>query len=56
MTSPFSRSDDQASKLMAEYGILRVETVRYHYKNWRYSNLDDALRQARREELFAANS
>lgn len=37
------------TELMARFGITRVPAVRYHYRAWRYSNLADALAQARRD-------
>lgn len=36
-------------ELMARFGIIRVPTHIYHYREWRYSNLGDALAQARRD-------
>jgi len=38
------------TELMARYGIIKVPTYRYHYRDWRYSTLNDALAQARRDE------
>ncbi len=38
------------TELMARYGITKVPTYRYHYRDWRYSTLHDALAQARRDE------
>jgi len=35
---------------MARYGIRRVPADQFHYKSYRYSNLRDAIAQARREE------
>lgn len=40
-------ADQQA--LMSQHGITRVPADRYHYKEWRYSNLADAVAQARRD-------
>lgn len=40
--------DDEA-ELLARFGITRVPVIQYHYREWRYSNLDDALAQARRD-------
>jgi hypothetical protein len=34
---------------MARFGLTQVPTYRYHYRDWRYANLDDALAQARRD-------
>ena len=38
------------TELMARYGIVKVPAFRYHYRDWRYSTLNDALAQARRDE------
>ncbi|MFK4794853.1 MULTISPECIES: hypothetical protein [Sphingomonadaceae] len=37
-------------ELMLKYDIKRVPTDRFHYKSFRYSRLDDALRQAMRDQ------
>jgi hypothetical protein len=34
---------------LAEYGITRVPVDYYHYKEFRYTNLDDAIAQAKRD-------
>ena len=34
---------------MAKYGITRVPIDYFHYKGYRYTNLDDAIAQAKRE-------
>lgn len=39
---------------MARYGITREPADRFHYREWRYSNLGDALAQARRDAEAAA--
>jgi hypothetical protein len=44
---PSPETDD--AELMAQLGITRVPAVQYHYRAWRYSNLQDALAQARRD-------
>lgn len=36
-------------ELMARFGITKVPIHVYHYREWRYSNLNDALAQARRD-------
>jgi hypothetical protein len=41
---------EDIDKLMAGYGISRVPVDQFHYKSYRYSNLRDAIAQARREE------
>lgn len=43
------KMDDEAIELMARHGITRVPADQYHYKAFRYSNLGDALAQARRD-------
>ncbi|KEQ51370.1 hypothetical protein [Sphingobium chlorophenolicum] len=37
-------------ELMLKYDIKRVPTDRFHHKSFRYSRLDDALRQAMRDQ------
>lgn len=39
---------------MAQYGITRVPADTFHMGEWRYSNLADAIAQARR--IAAASS
>jgi len=41
---------DQANRaaMMAQYGIVRVPVDQFRYKDWRYSNLCDAIAQAKR--------
>lgn len=48
-------ADDDEAELMDRFGILKVPTYRYCYRDWRYSNLDDALAQAGRD-LASANT
>jgi hypothetical protein len=38
-----------AVEAMAKYGITRVPTDYFHYKEYRYTNLDDAIAQAKRQ-------
>ncbi len=38
------------TELMDRYGIIKVPAYRYHYRDWRYSTLNDALAQAKRDE------
>jgi hypothetical protein len=40
----------EETELMARYGITKVPAYRYHYREWRYSALSDALAQAKRDE------
>lgn len=37
-------------ELMLKYGIQRIPTDRFHYRSFRYSRLEDALRQAMRDQ------
>lgn len=51
MTSQSTSDIDLTEEeLMLKYDIKRVPTVRFHYKSFRYSRLDDALRQAMRDQ------
>ena len=45
-------TDQDAAELMARHGIIRVETVQYRYKTWRYTHLSDAVVQAARDTSF----
>lgn len=45
---PVDPEPDEA-EVMAGFGITKVPADRYHYREWRYSNLEDALAQARRD-------
>ena len=42
-------TEHEAAELMTRHGIIRVQAVQYRYKNWRYSNLRDAVAQAERD-------
>jgi len=42
------RPTDEA-ELMARFGITKEPLYIYRYRDWRYSNLSDALAQARRD-------
>jgi hypothetical protein len=44
-----AHSDQDAARAMAEYGITYVPVPCFHYKSFRYSNLEDAIAQARRD-------
>ena len=35
---------------MAKYGITRVSVDYFHYKDFRYTNLADAIAQAKRQQ------
>lgn len=47
MNAPISPPDTE-TELMARYGITRVSVPQYLYKTWRYTNLNDAVAQAKR--------
>lgn len=52
MMSNSSEPDDTAvAELMARYGITRVPADQFHYKDYRYSLLSDAIAQAKRDLL-----
>lgn len=40
-------------ELMARYGITRVPTEQFHYNAYRYTNLTDALAQAKRDNSLS---
>lgn len=42
-------SDFDEAEMMSRFGITKIPADRYHYREWRYSSLDDALAQARRD-------
>ena len=44
---------DQDSEEMTELGITRVPVDYFHYKEFRYSQLADAIAEARRDEARA---
>jgi hypothetical protein len=41
-------NQDEA-EMLAQFGITKVPAYQYHYREWRYSNLDDAIAQAKRD-------
>ncbi len=47
------QTEAEAAELMARHGITRIPADQYHYKSWRYSNLGDAVAQARRDPVPA---
>jgi hypothetical protein len=51
MTTPAT----DETEAMARHGITKVPANRYHYREWQYSNLDDALAQARRDARSGAD-
>jgi hypothetical protein len=42
--------DPLAAESMAQYGITRVRVDYFHYKGFRYTNLDDAIAEATRQK------
>ena len=42
----------EAKDGMAEYGITRVPIDYFHYKQYRYTNLADAVAQAKRAQTL----
>ena len=46
----------EAADAMAKYGITRVPVDYFHYKEFRYTNLDDAIAQATRQNGSATSS
>jgi hypothetical protein len=42
-------TNPEAAEAMAKYGITRVPVDYFHYKEFRYTNLDDAIAQAKRQ-------
>ena len=49
MPNQTTHSDRDEIELMASHGITRTSVDRYHYKRWSYSNINDAVAQARRK-------
>jgi hypothetical protein len=41
---------DDADEEMAKYGITRVSANYFHYKEYRYTSLNDALAEAKRQQ------
>jgi len=48
--------DESPNDVMVRYGITRVTVDYFHYRNFRYTNAQDAITQARLEEDFRARS
>jgi hypothetical protein len=47
-------TQEDASAAMARYGITRVPAYIFHYREYRYAKLSDALAQAKRDANAAA--
>jgi len=57
MTSPNRKirrpaTEPEAKDEMARYGITRVPVDYFHYKQYRYTNLADAVAQAKRAQTL----
>ena len=48
MTTP--KVDQGSAGELAEYGITRVPVDYFHYRGFRYTNLADAIAEARRQK------
>jgi hypothetical protein len=48
--TPMSPVHQDEAEMLAHFGITRVPAYQYHYREWRYSNLDDAIAQAKRDD------
>lgn len=46
----------EAAKEMARYGITRIPVDYFHYREFRYTNLEDAVAQAKRQRAGNASS
>ncbi|MGD2133053.1 MAG: hypothetical protein PVI23_09680 [Maricaulaceae bacterium] len=42
------KQQEETEALMAKYGVTRTMAYQYHFKTYRYSNLEDAIAQAKR--------
>lgn len=42
--------DPEIVQEMQEFGITRVQVDHFHYKEYRYTNLKDAVAQAKRDQ------
>jgi hypothetical protein len=43
-------SDDKSTDVMSKHGIACIPVNYYHYGDFRYTNLDDAIAQAKRQQ------
>ena len=44
-----ARREGDAAEVMTRFGITRVPVDIFHYKSFRYTNLEDAIAQANRD-------
>lgn len=49
MSNPPQPDDTAEAELMARYGITRAPADQFHYRDYRYSRLSDAIAQAKRD-------
>jgi thiamine monophosphate synthase len=49
MSAPRSATNPAEAEEMAKYGIVLVPVDYFHYGKFRYTNLKDAIAQAKRE-------
>lgn len=49
MTSPSARSEQDDNEEMRKYGITRAPVDYFHYKEFRYTTLNDAVAEAKRQ-------
>ena len=47
--------NSEAAEAMAKYGITRVPLDYFHYKEFRYTNLDDAIAEAKRQNAATSH-
>src|SRR3546814_8723750 len=47
--TPMPLDPSEEVELLERFGITKAPAYQYHYRDWRYSNLDDAVAQARRD-------
>lgn len=43
-------TDDKSTDVMSKHGITCIPVNYYHYGDFRYTNLDDAIAQAKRQQ------
>jgi len=51
VNNPSEPDDTAVAELIARYGITQVPADQFHYKDYRYSLLSDAMAQAKRDLL-----
>src|SRR3546814_6679932 len=47
--TPMPLDPSEEVELLERFGITKAPAYQYHYRDWRYSNLDDDVAQARRD-------